>query len=82
MLVENIFCKYQERPKNLEKMTIPASFRAVFEMIGPMRPLPNAMQDIGKRIYSEWLPNSGYERCYERIEILISQRSFTCSSAK
>lgn len=23
--------------------------------------LPNAMQDIWKRIYSEWLPNSGYE---------------------
>ena len=26
-----------------------------------MRPLPNPMQDIWKRIYSEWLPNSGYQ---------------------
>ena len=34
-------------------MTIPASSWAVFEIIGPMRPLPNAMQDIWKRIYSE-----------------------------
>ena len=42
-------------------MTIPASTWAVFEIIGSMRPLPNAMQDIWKRIYSEWLPNSGYE---------------------
>lgn len=50
-----------ECPGDLEEMTIPASTWAVFEIIGPMRPLPNAMQDIWKRIYSEWLPNSGYE---------------------
>lgn len=50
-----------ECPEDLEEMTIPASSWAVFEIIGPMRPLPNAMQDIWKRIYSEWLPNSGYE---------------------
>ena len=48
-------------PEDLEEMTIPASSWAVFEIIGPMRPLPNAMQDIWKRIYSEWLPNSAYE---------------------
>lgn len=51
----------KECPDDLESMTIPASTWAVFEIIGPMRPLPNAMQDIWKRIYSEWLPNSGYE---------------------
>ena len=50
-----------ECPEDLEEMTIPASSWAVFEIIGPMRPLPNAMQDIWKRIYSEWLPNSSYE---------------------
>ena len=51
----------KECPVDLEEMTIPASTWAVFEIIGSMRPLPNAMQDIWKRIYSEWLPNSGYE---------------------
>lgn len=45
-------------PEDLEEITIPASSWAVFEVIGPM---PNAMQEIWKRIYSEWLPNSGYE---------------------
>ena len=51
----------QECPADLEEITIPASSWAVFEIIGPMRPLPNAMQDIWKRIYAEWLPNSVYE---------------------
>ena len=50
-----------ECPEDLEEITIPASSWAVFEVIGSMRPLPNAMQDIWKRIYSEWLPNSVYE---------------------
>ena len=48
-------------PEDLEEITIPASSWAVFEVIGSMRPLPNALQDIWKRIYSEWLPNSSYE---------------------
>ncbi len=48
-------------PEGLEEMTIPPSSWAVFEVIGSMRPLPNPMQDIWKRIYSEWLPNSGYK---------------------
>lgn len=51
----------QPCPSDLESMTIPASTWAVFEVVGSMRPLPNAMQDIWKRIYAEWLPNSGYE---------------------
>lgn len=51
----------KECPANLEEITIPATSWAVFEVIGSMRPLPNAMQDIWKRIYSEWLPNSGYK---------------------
>lgn len=51
----------KECPENLEEMTIPACSWAVFEVIGSMRPLPNPMQDIWKRIYSEWLPNSGYK---------------------
>ena len=51
----------QKCPEDLEELTIPASSWAVFEVIGSMRPLPNALQDIWKRIYSEWLPNSVYE---------------------
>jgi AraC family transcriptional regulator len=31
---------------------------AVFEVIGP---IPQAMQDMWKRIYTEWLPSSGFE---------------------
>lgn len=51
----------KECPKEFEEKVIPASTWAVFEVIGPIRPLPNSMQDIWKRIYSEWFPNSGYE---------------------
>ena len=50
-----------ECPEDLEEITIPASSWAVFEVIGSMRPLPNAIQEIWKRIYSEWFPNSSYE---------------------
>lgn len=48
-------------PEGFEEITIPASKWAIFEAIGPLRPLPNVMQDIWGRIYSEWLPNSGYK---------------------
>ena len=51
----------KECPEDLEEITIPASSWAVFEVIGSMRPLPNAIQEIWKRIYSEWFPNSSYE---------------------
>lgn len=51
----------RECPDGCEVITIPASAWAVFEVIGPMDPKPNAMQEIWKRIYSEWLPSSGYE---------------------
>ena len=48
-------------PEGMCEMTIPASTWAIFEVIGPIRPLPNTMQDIWGRIFSEWFPNSGYE---------------------
>lgn len=51
----------QECPQEFEEKIIPATTWAVFEVSGSMRPLPNAMQDMWGRIYSEWLPNSGYE---------------------
>jgi len=38
--------------------TVPASTWAIFESTGP---LPGAMQDLQRQIYTEWLPASGYE---------------------
>ena len=55
----------KECPEDLEEITIPASSWAVFEVIGSMRPLPNAIQEIWKRIYSEWFPNSSYEHAMQ-----------------
>jgi AraC family transcriptional regulator len=37
---------------------VPTCTWAVFECIGPM---PNAIQELQKRIVAEWLPTSGYE---------------------
>lgn len=48
-------------PEGFEEITIPACTWAIFEAIGVMRPLPNSLQEIWGRIYSEWLPNSGYQ---------------------
>lgn len=48
-------------PDDMEEKIIPAATWAIFEVAGPVRPLPNTMQDIWGRIYSEWLPNSGYQ---------------------
>lgn len=43
---------------DLEEKEIPASTWAVFESVGPM---PGAIQDVWKRIFSEWFPATGYE---------------------
>lgn len=48
-------------PDNMCERVIPKSTWAIFEIVGPMRPLPNAMQDVWGRIYSEWFPSSGYK---------------------
>jgi len=45
-------------PADLDEKEIPALTWAVFEAKGPM---PGAIQDIWKRIFSEWFPISGYE---------------------
>lgn len=42
----------------MEAFEVPALQWAVFESIGPM---PDAIQDVWKRIYTEWFPQSGYE---------------------
>ena len=48
----------KETPESLFEYTVPKCTWAVFESIGPM---PNAIQDLQKRIVTEWLPTSGYE---------------------
>jgi AraC family transcriptional regulator len=42
-----------------EISTMPANTWAVFKCVGPM---PAAMHEVWKRIYSEWLPQAEYER--------------------
>ena len=42
----------------VEEIKIPSNSWAVFEVVGSM---PNAIQDVWKRIYSEWFPSTGYE---------------------
>ncbi len=48
----------QPVPEGMEELTVPAGLWVVFECIGPM---PDAIQEVWKRIYSEWFPSSGYE---------------------
>jgi len=48
----------KEVPKEFEVIHLPAYTWAVFTCIGPM---PTAIQDMWKRIYSEWLPQANYE---------------------
>jgi len=45
-------------PPNMAEYQVPAGTWAVFECIGPM---PGAIQELQKRIVTEWLPTSGYE---------------------
>ena len=41
----------------LQTIAIPASTWLIFESIGPM---PNAIQDVWKKVFSEYLPSSEY----------------------
>ena len=45
-------------PEKMFEYQVPASTWAIFECVGPM---PTAIQELQKRIVSEWLPTSGYE---------------------
>ncbi|MCL2565310.1 MAG: AraC family transcriptional regulator [Defluviitaleaceae bacterium] len=48
----------QEIPEGFEIWQIPKSTWAVFKCVGAM---PKAIQEMWKRIYSEWLPQAKYE---------------------
>lgn len=45
-------------PENMYEYQVPETTWAIFECIGAM---PNAIQELQKRIVTEWLPTSGYE---------------------
>lgn len=56
-----IGCIYKyakEIPEDFEVLKIPKYTWAIFKCVGPM---PNAIQDMWERIYSEWLPQAEYE---------------------
>ncbi|MCQ4637717.1 AraC family transcriptional regulator [Anaerovorax odorimutans] len=48
----------QAAADGMDEFIVPAATWAVFECIGPM---PGAVQEMQKRIATEWLPTSGYE---------------------
>lgn len=48
----------KQAPDGMTEYIVPECTWAVFESIGPM---PTAIQELQKRIITEWLPTSGYE---------------------
>ena len=56
-----IGCFYDDHipvPEGFEILTVPPYTWAVFECVGPM---PDAIQNMWTRIYSEWLPQAEYQ---------------------
>ncbi|GAA0077349.1 AraC family transcriptional regulator [Clostridium sp. CTA-5] len=54
-------------PKGYVSAIIPAATWAVFESVGA---LPEAIQDLNRRIFTEWLPSTGYQHaCAPEIEV-------------
>ena len=47
-----------ETPSGMVDAIVPDSKWAIFESVGA---LPDALQDLQRRIITEWLPSSGYE---------------------
>jgi AraC family transcriptional regulator len=48
----------KECPAGFEKLNIPAAQWVVFEISGA---IPDAIQNMVKHIFNEWLPSSGYQ---------------------
>jgi len=55
-------------PKSFEIIHIPAARWAIFDSIGPM---PVAIQNITKRIFSEWFPVTGYAHPEYELEVYL-----------
>ncbi len=54
-------------PKGYISETIPAATWAIFESVGA---LPEASHDLLRRIFSEWMPSTGYQHdCAPEIEV-------------
>ena len=54
-------------PKGYVSATIPAATWAVFESVGA---LPDAIQNLTRRIFTEWLPSTGYQHdCAPELEV-------------
>lgn len=60
--------KIKKAPKDFEIIHIPAARWAIFDSIGPM---PGAIQDITKRIFSEWFPSTGYSHPEYELEVYL-----------
>lgn len=50
----------QHPPEGMIRMEFPEAVWAVFEVPGP----PDGIQEIWKRLYTEWIPTSGYDLAY------------------
>ncbi len=57
-MIADDFQERNAKEENLEEYEIPAHKWAVFPCRGPM---PYALQEVNRRIFSEWLPASRYE---------------------
>jgi len=54
-------------PKGYISASIPAATWVVFESVGA---LPEAIQDLTRRIFTEWLPSTGYQHdCAPELEV-------------
>lgn len=59
--------KIQSIPKGYVSANIPAATWAAFKAVGPV---PEALHDLLRRIYSEWMPSMGYQHdCAPDLEI-------------
>ena len=64
-----------EVPDNLLTMEVPAAKWVVFEVHGPM---PDAMQNTWKQIYSEWFPSNPYEPAgFAELEVYSDEDPFS-----
>ena len=63
-----IEAKVKTAPKDFEIIHIPAARWAIFDSIGPM---PGAIQDITKRIFSVWFPATGYAHPEYELEVYL-----------
>lgn len=66
-------------PAGFEVIHIPDATWAIFDSIGPM---PGAIQDVNKRIFTEWFPSTGYEHPEHELEVFLpgdrSSKDYHC----